>query len=120
MRELARAIAELYAAGLALPEVEPDEDLARPQVSVPGDITVGSADRYHEVFDPFVDDAPVAGSLRDDTEDIYRDVVGGLELVEQGRVEEAVWTWRFDQRVHWGDHAVDALRALQRLLGRDD
>jgi hypothetical protein len=28
-----------------------------------------------------------------------------------------VWEWRFHFDVHWGEHAVDALRALHRACG---
>jgi aryl-alcohol dehydrogenase-like predicted oxidoreductase len=36
----------------------------------------------------------------------------GLSAIPR-RESAAVWEWRFHFDVHWGDHAVDALRALQ-------
>mgnify|MGYP001812118837 CR=1 FL=1 len=126
LRSLAIAIAEVYAASLELPEA----DLADVSVDEgdgidpkpPSGIAVRPTDHYWEVFDPLAPepDDPTVGSLSDDVADIYRDLMEGLEHYRLGRVEEAVWTWRFQREIHWGNHAVDALRALQRLLdGRD-
>ncbi len=75
---------------------------------------------YWEVFDPYELDQPVAGSLSDDLLDVYRDVRGGLALWESRHDADAIWEWRFSFESHWGDHAVDALRALHRSCGRDD
>jgi hypothetical protein len=33
--------------------------------------------------------------------------------------EAAIWEWRFHFEWHWGDHAIDALRALHRACLRD-
>ena len=38
----------------------------------------------------------------------------GLAADEMGQFESAIWEWRFNFNYHWGEHAVDALRALQR------
>jgi hypothetical protein len=115
---LTQSIAELYAASLALPSVSPTDTQPPPEVTLPEGIVVGPADHYWEVFDPYEQSEPVLGSLTDDVQDIYRDVVAGLVLFRRGEVENAVWTWVFHRQNHWGDHAVDALRALQRLIGR--
>jgi len=114
---------ELYEAGSNLPEVEApqgidaDESPEAP-MSWPG---FGDVDVYWEVFDPYEESAPVAGSLSDDVLDIYRDVRRGLDLWDKGAKTNgdnyrlsAIWEWRFHFDMHWGDHAIDALRALHR------
>lgn len=122
LRELGIHLAERYAAALALPDVCGDDDDATavfdddvveaPAWSSPG------MDTYWEVFDPLQLSEPVAGSLDDDVRDIYCDLYRGLRLYDDPDVswKSAVWEWRFHFERHWGDHAVDALRALQRAI----
>jgi len=69
---------------------------------------------YYEVFDPYVEEPPVRASLSDDLLDIYSDLRRGLVAYDAGHVGTALWQWRFNFDIHWGNHAVDALRALQR------
>ncbi len=112
-----RRLTALYGAALELPRVEPG-DFETPETPAapeawPG---FGPRDLYFEVFDPYVDEPAVVGSLSDDCLDVYREVRGGLTLLEQGRVEAAVWTWRFGFQIHWGAHAINAMRALHRVL----
>jgi hypothetical protein len=73
-----------------------------------------SANRYREVFDPYEasEEEPVTGSLADDVADIYQDVRSGLLKWERGESGPALWEWRFNFEVHWGEHATGALRAL--------
>ncbi|MFK7992281.1 MAG: DUF5063 domain-containing protein [Sandaracinaceae bacterium] len=80
----------------------------------------GSHDLYWEVFNPYVDEERVAGSLSDDFFDIYRDLRRGLVAFDKGRHQKALWDWRFHFDHHWGDHAVDALRALHRACNAAD
>jgi hypothetical protein len=116
-RLAAKLLADLYSASLALPEVEPESDDAPPDVTVPENWPgFGEHESYWEVFDPYEQDEPVVGSLSDDMLDVCRDIEAGLVLYRQGNVDEAVWHWRFSRQIHWGDHAVDALKALQRVL----
>lgn len=107
----------LYEAGCALPHVEPPEgfdagpNAARPE-GWPG---FEKFETYWEIFDPYVDGSPVVGSLSDDLLDVYFDVRRGLDLWKsQAPRAAAIWEWRFHFDTHWGDHAVDALRALHR------
>jgi len=121
LRKAAVLLAELYAAGLQLPDVEPvDIDEKESKVEHPR-LDLGEAETYWEIFDPYELSEPVAGSLADDLGDVYVDVRRGLALYDtntgDGRVN-AIWDWRFNLHVHWGDHAVDALRALQRAIYR--
>ncbi len=112
MRDL---ITELLAAAYALPDQngetpDVDDDTKRP-VQWPD---FGDYEVYWKVFDPHQDEERVAGSLSDDALDIYMDLRRGLSAYDQGREASAVWHWRFHFEIHWGDHAVDALRALLR------
>jgi len=75
-------------------------------------------DLYSEVFDPCVDESPVCGALSDDVLDIYADLRRGLVTYDEGRLGSAVWEWEFHFDHHWGQHAVDALRALRRACLR--
>ena len=77
---------------------------------------LGKYDAYHEVFDPYVDEAPVVGLISDDLADIYLDLVSPLVAFEAGRVNDAIWEWRFGLRGHCGDHLVDTMRAIHRLV----
>ena len=112
-----RRLTALYGAALDLPDVAPGDFEAPEKPTVPPEWPgFGERDFYFEVFDPYVDEPAVTGSLSDDCLDIFRDLRQGLSLLEAGRVEAAVWTWRFAFHSHWGDHASDALRALHRVL----
>lgn len=110
----------LYTAALSLPSVEPDDSDAGPSREVPKSWPgFEGKDSYWEVFDPYQLDEPVGGSLTDDLLDVYRDVQGGLVLWDASQHPNAIWEWRFHFNVHWGDHAIDALRALHRACKWD-
>ena len=72
---------------------------------------------YRKVFDPYAEpiDSELVGDVIDDLGDIYRDLQRGLEHWRNGRVAEALWEWRFNFQIHWGEHATSALRALFAL-----
>ncbi len=77
---------------------------------------------YSAIFNNLIvpPEEAVVGDLADDIEDIYRDVASGLELFEQGEVQEAADHWQFWFANHWGEHATSALRALwSHLAGRE-
>lgn len=105
----------LYAAACALPEVDPDDiDSGRspaPPATWPG---FGDWDLYWEIFDPYVDKPAVCGDLSEDFIDTYQDVRRGLALWDGPSQVTAIWEWSLMFRSHWGDHAIDALRALHR------
>ena len=116
VREL---LAALLCEGSRLPAGDPGsaeimDDVAPPE-GWPG---FGEFDPYWELFDPYTDDDPVAGSLSDDVLDTYCDVRRGLIALERGEVDEAIWEWKFHFDHHWGDHAADALRAVHRACQR--
>lgn len=117
----------LYAAGAMLPRVEPPDDVEDgPAGAAPaGWAGFERFDVYREVFDPYEEGAPVAGSLSDDLLGAYGDVRRGLALWDDGGTTPsdasrlaAIWEWRFHFEIHWGDHAIDALRALHRACAR--
>lgn len=91
---------------------------------------LGKADTYYEVFDPYSPDDPLSEwntgtmSISDDLANIYGDVKEGMNLLNRSTAKDATWRavhqWRGSFTFHWGDHAVDALRALHRLAVRDD
>lgn len=109
----------LYLGAISLPALEPDSvdsDIDRgqiifhPQVDLP--------DSYHEVYDPFAENPEaelVMGSLSDDFHDIYKDLYEGKLEYEAGNINNACFDWRWGVDDHWGNHAVDALRALHWL-----
>jgi hypothetical protein len=109
---------ELYAAGTQLP-LDPESGLSLevPRSQPSGWPGFDEHDAYWETFDP-AQDTIVGASLTDDVMDIYADVARGLALWNQDHRVEAVWEWRFHFDIHWGDHAVDALRVLHRAIRR--
>ncbi len=127
--ELEKALIELYARVLALPAVEPGTDDLVP-VAVHEDersklfrdlhAHFGPHAFYSEVYDPIersADDVLDVG-IADDLVDIYRDLSGGLEAwdpTDPARTADVVWDWRYAFESHWGQHLVDALRAIHWL-----
>lgn len=129
-REALVRITKLFAAALELPEMCPDnsedDDPAAPE-PVSQDIRRRLAELpvscYLEIFDPLElehQEEPVIGSLRDDVLDIYMDVRQGLALYRAGRGADAVWHWRFNFAIHWGEHATDAMRVLYWWVRKND
>lgn len=133
-------LAQLYAAGLGLPatdilfDEEPEDserDVEGPDLDRDPDpdrmaheewrtlfdaltAKLGKPGYYREIHDPY--DPPeqpeVMGSLADDLSDIYGDLRTGLRKWQRGESGGALRAWRFDFESHWGQHAVDALRAI--------
>jgi hypothetical protein len=118
LREARARLAALYSAACHLPELFGDE------VDAPDDprplpiCNFGAESAYWEVFDPYELKEPVGADLDDDVGDVYCDVWRGLAMFDGGHPNEAAWEWRFHFDIHWGEHAVDALRALHRACGR--
>jgi hypothetical protein len=112
----------LYHAGSRLPDVEsPDGvEATRGDDRPPSWPGLGDHEEYWEVFDPYQEDSLVSTTLSDDILDVYRDVGQGLRLWDRDLPREAaIWEWRFHFEWHWGDHAIDALRALHRACLRE-
>jgi hypothetical protein len=81
---------------------------------------LGTRDVYSEVFDPRTKNAAIQTTLSDDLSDIFIDLKGALTEFDSGRVDNAVWSWRFTLAGHCGDHIVDAMRAIHRHIYEDD
>lgn len=72
---------------------------------------------YCKVYDVFSEDeVPVGCAISDDLSDIYRDLKEGLLLYDSGKVNEAVWEWRFNYLIHWGRHLTGVQTALHQYL----
>jgi hypothetical protein len=114
-------LAQLYAAGLTLPDVDVTD---HSELSEPPKEAIQAIYRsfgalpfnyYRDFFSPHIIDQsnePGMGDLADDLTDIYLDLHRGLALLDSGIEAAAAWEWRFSFGIHWGRHAVSALRAL--------
>lgn len=112
--DLILLIMQIYTAAMHLPNTEPST-WQEAEMSIPPAVSFGDWDCYWEIYDPFVLEEPVCGSLADDFSSIYCGLSKGIHLYEQGHVTDALWEWRFDFRNHWSFHAVDAIRVLNSL-----
>ena len=111
-------LAELHVAAIDLPENSPDTEGADDR-TLPkqwhavckrfSNLPIGG---YWDVFDPLKNDSPVFNTLWDDLTDIYRDLKEGLILFDSGEIDEALWEWRFNFQIHWGQHLTCAQRAI--------
>jgi Domain of unknown function (DUF5063) len=53
------------------------------------------------------------GDIADDLADIWHDIKPGLSLYQSGHRNAAAYVWHEYFIVHWGQHAADAILALQ-------
>ncbi len=107
----------LYIAALNLPETKPKTNESSSDIS--GTVSVRFSKQisttYWEVFNPYVDEEPVCGDLVDDLSDIVADLRNGMKEYETGRFGNAIFEWKFGFSNHWGQHIVNALRALHAV-----
>jgi hypothetical protein len=122
-RCLHQDLAGLYAAATSLPYVEPATPELFPEASGVdlSDEVIGLLDEdFYRAVEPSLStlgqDAELVGSLVDDLSEIAADI--SQALAARGRVPEVdiQWQARFDFLMHWGQHAVDALRVTHRWL----
>ena len=124
-------LADLYAAGQKLESIElkysgadyeceksDDELFIQKNINLISEL--GKDVFYWEIFDPTDsnDKEPTQGWLVDDFADIYRDLKIGLEKIKlnnDAAVEDAMFDFHFSFRHHWGNHCINALRALHYL-----
>jgi len=127
MREVTERLADLYHSGLLLIRLDADTDAfdlltKRPSNDewhvVYKELEDKFTDRgvYWEVFDPRTKTEPLSTTLADDLADIYLEIKIGLDPFYAGRKEESICHWRVSFVIHWGDHLVDALRFLHRII----
>lgn len=129
------ALAEVYAAAHRLPSFGLGEDAS--DIPDTFDVTteewrsvfgvvsraLGQQETYWAYFDPSEprdsDERPIFHSLADDLADIYRDLKPGLRAWETGHdryLEMIVYNWKTPSfGIHWGLHAVSAMRALHPI-----
>ncbi len=117
---LTELLVTLYVSAMHLPEVEP-ETIGSPSYvseSVPVMLDKQLSRFYWEVFDPYVQEPPVCCDLADDLSDIASDLRRGMKEYEAGRIGNAIFVWKFGLNNHWGNHTVDALRALHAIMSQ--
>lgn len=59
---------------------------------------------------------PVMGDLVDDIYDISYDLSEGLEYFDHGMIYRAIFVWRLSFLDHWGEHASQALYAMDHAI----
>ena len=82
--------------------------------------TLGYDTKYRKVFNPINKNVHelIQGDIALDFEDIYCDLKNELEKMKIGTneaVEDALWQMKFSFTMHWGNHSIDALRAMNYL-----
>ena len=111
---------QLYISAMNLPETEPET--TAPLSDISEAVAIRFSDQipttYWEIFDPHADKDTVCGDLIDDLSDIAADLKVGMKEYEAGRFGNAVFEWKFGLNNHWGQHIVDALRALHAARPR--
>lgn len=117
-------VANLYSAGLFLPEQAPPEEPIQPQFDTLNDFP-GFAELtlFWQVEDAHEWSAPVVGSLSETLVGIYHDVKRALITFDEGYatgnsllMHQAAWDWQHHMERVWGDHAVNALRGLHSAM----
>ncbi len=113
---LIRWILSLYLLALQLPDDNPDAP-EPPPINPHARIEpkIQFRNDYWIIFNPFNDETPVACSLYDDLSDICKDLQEGIAEYEAGCYDNAVFLWNLSFNCHWGQHAVDAIKALHTL-----
>lgn len=122
-----KILAELFLNVLDLPDDEFEDDVELEDVSkeqwdaVRKRFSNFPVNGYWSVFDPtkIEEDERVFEELSDDFADIYRDIKYGLLLFDGGHLSEAVWEWKFNFKVHWGRHLLNAQKVIYHLNFRD-
>jgi hypothetical protein len=127
LRELESVLATLIADALALPEMKrfpspyPGEDYDEDWSALYESLGTyfGRYDVFREVYDPYVNEEVLTGTISDAISGIYHDLSPGLRKwdgVAGSERRAIVWEWAFQFEIHWGHHAIDALRAFHSLL----
>jgi hypothetical protein len=116
----ATILSNVYSLGMLLPDVDPSTDEPERYRGTPMMDPIlkkiGRYDSYSEIFDPVHEDEIVVGSLSDDLADIFADLKGPMISYESGEKADAIWQWKFNIKTHCGDHLVDSLRVMHRLV----
>ncbi|MDO7874116.1 DUF5063 domain-containing protein [Hymenobacter sp. ASUV-10] len=122
--EMQQVLAVLYAAALRLDwiDLQSNVDYEVAKIDLQAILVivaekVGDNRYYWNVFDPtdMTDEPPVCYDLLDDLGDIYKDLQYSLrvfDLQTADSQENAVWGFNHDFSAHWGQHCINAMRAL--------
>ena len=113
-------LSSLYYKALFLPIVEMEEEISGRKLSkmqysnIYKRFSSLPVHKYFEVYNPLTikPEKPTAGDIADDLMDIYLDIKEGMLLYEQGKINEAVFFWKFSFGIHWGYHITSALKVL--------
>jgi Domain of unknown function (DUF5063) len=118
-----RLLAELQLAALGLPDLDSGDHqkIHKPapelKERVLQRVSAVPFRHYWNTFDPFKEnEEPVCGDLPDDLADIWLDLWKGLYLFDAGHRLEANFQWRVLYDSHWGQHVLDAQRAIYAFL----
>ncbi|WBL23726.1 DUF5063 domain-containing protein [Zunongwangia sp. HRR-M8] len=130
--QIHKKLTELYNAGLSLKTVDlihssekskfdnvSEDELKKRNVNLIS--SLGKDCFYWEVFDPTYEkeNEPTQGWLVDDVADIYADLKEELYKIDQIGTDEAIedglWQLKFGFTSHWGNHCVNAIRALHYI-----
>ena len=119
----------LYAAALILPEMPGAADETPPIEFEVGQHfqmletvrTYTGSDLFWFCYEPFAEtcDEPVATTLAGEITEVWYDVKPGLLNLaddEQRWAATVFWDWKFSFETHWGNHAVDSIWAIHKLL----
>ena len=116
--KLMELLMKLYLSATNLPEKEP-ETIGSTKSAKADQIQITFNEQiptfYWEEFDPFVQEEAVCSNLAEDLSEIAADLQNGMREFETGRLGNAVFEWKFGLNSHWGNHVVDALRALHAI-----
>ncbi|MGG4489837.1 DUF5063 domain-containing protein [Metabacillus idriensis] len=109
------SVSSLYAEVMFLPEVESENDeVSDLNFDLP-DVNLEKNETYWVVFEPYTLEEPIRGSLTDDFIDIYKNIKEGVLLYQRGEQLEAIWHWKYNFEIHWGKHALNAMRAFHSI-----
>lgn len=143
-KESHKALSELYLTTLKLESVDliysgPEtnfEEIDKDELRKMNKNLISTLEKdcfYWEVFDPtyseengkpeqgwkVTDKEPSQGWLVDDFSDIYTDLKVELTKIDQigtdEAIEDALWQLKFGFNHHWGNHCINAMRALHYL-----
>lgn len=74
---------------------------------------LSSVESYYAVSEPLERSEVLQGSLANDLAEIYDDLRNDIALARSdAHPSDIAWSWREDFYQHWGNHAVDALKAI--------
>jgi hypothetical protein len=132
LQQLQSHLQELYLFGHELPLVDLyfNEEFGDPLPKaalqeISGSIAkrLGDNNYYWYVFDPADENntAPVCGDLSEDILSVYQDLKNPLLLFDTqapAAMESALWSFRSNFTIHWGDHCVNAIYALHYFIQR--